>query len=141
MENNQSLLDLRVDGDTNTNLSEVSRWANFMAILVLIGIACMVLAVGFLWNRIATLTLPTDGGDVQVASQVKVMVIFILVIGGAIVGVLMYFLIKGAQLIRAGLRLNDQERFTSGLGYLKNYFVMYGVLKILGVLFSLIGSF
>jgi uncharacterized membrane protein YjgN (DUF898 family) len=141
MEDNQSLLDLSVDGEARTNLGEVSRWANFMAVLVLIGMGCLVLAFAFLWHRIDPLILASDEGGEAMAQQVKIMLVFVLIIAIVIVGVLMYFLIRGAQFLRAGIKTNDQERFTSGLGYLKNFFVMYGVLKILGVLFAFIGSF
>ena len=57
----------------------------------------------------------------------------------AVVVVLMMFLIKGANGIRNGLLNKDQITFNIGLANLKNYFVMYGILGIIGLFFALIG--
>jgi hypothetical protein len=62
-----------------------------------------------------------------------------LIIVIAIVAVLMSFLIKGANRIRAGIQNRDQVLFNNGLGNLKNFFVMYGVLAVLGMVFTLLG--
>lgn len=136
MEENRSLLDMGVDPNGITQLTETSRWAKLMAILVLVGVGLMVLMVVFLWSRIAELMFVADP---NVASAAGIMVAVVVVIMAVIVGILMSFLIKGANRIRLGIQSKDQMLFNSGLASIKNYFVMYGVLGIIGMVFTLLG--
>ena len=63
----------------------------------------------------------------------------VIIIALAICGILYGFLIRGANRIRKGIENGDQILFNSGLANIKNYFAMYGVLAILGILFAIIG--
>ena len=139
MEENQSFLELKVDEQLSANLTEVSRWGKFLAILVIVAIGLLFLMVILLWGRLAGqfLTLEEIQGTGADLLMVGLIVVFAIV--GAIVGILMSFLIKGANRIRNGIRNNDQMLFNSGLANLKNYFAMYGVLGILGLLFTFLG--
>ena len=139
MQEDQSILELRVDEETTANLTEVSRWAKFMGILVLVAIGLVFLMCAFLWNRIPTLF--SARADADLSNQVKISLLIFLIFVAGVVGVLMYFLIKGANCIRAGLRNRDQYLFTIGLGYLRNYFIMYGVMGIITLLLNLITVF
>jgi hypothetical protein len=138
MQEDQSILDLQLDEEAKVNLIEVSRWAKFMGVLVVVAIGLVVLMFAFLWNRMEKTFFTPEELEPGVAGQAMVFMIIILVCVGVIIGVLMYFLIKGANCIRAGLVNRDQYLFTSGFGYLRNYFVMYGVLGIIGLLFNII---
>lgn len=140
MEENQSLLDLEVDSEVSTNLMEVSKWGKFLGIVVLVGMGLFVLLFLFLWGTFATLFSSLGGESAEGAGTV-VMVIFtiVMLIVCAIVVILMMFLIKGATRVRNGLLNKDQVMFNNGLSNLKNYFVMYGVLGIIGLFFGLIG--
>lgn len=139
MEENQSLLELEVDNEASANLTEVSKWGKFLAIIVLVALGMIVLLVAFIWSKLGTLLSTTDDMPPEAVSVTKVMIVIALLIGGAIVGVLMSFLIKGANQVRYGVVNKDQVIFNSGLANLKNYFVMSGILGILGLLFSLLG--
>jgi hypothetical protein len=139
MEENQSLLELEVDNEASANLTEVSKWGKFLAIIVLVALGMIVLLVAFIWSKLGTLLSTTDDMPAEAVSVTKVMIVIALLIGGAIVGVLMSFLIKGANQVRYGVVNKDQVIFNSGLANLKNYFVMSGILGILGLLFSLLG--
>lgn len=134
MEENRSLLDMGVDASAQNNLMETSRWSKLMAILILVAMGLSVLMLVFAWNSMAEIMM--WGPDAQSAGAI-VAVILIIVI--AIMAVLMSFLIKGANRIRAGIQNRDQVLFNNGLGNLKNFFVMYGVLAVLGMVFTLLG--
>jgi hypothetical protein len=68
-----------------------------------------------------------------------ILVVIIIVIG--IVGLLMYFLLRAATHIRGGIETKDQQQFNAGLGYLKSYFTMYGIIAIIGLIVKILGLF
>jgi hypothetical protein len=139
MEENQSLLELQVDREASTNLMEVSRWGKFLGLLILIGVGLFIILCLFLWGRMARTLIPTDEIDSSSRSLMQIALIAVIVIAGAVVGILMSFLIKAGTRIRLGIQNRDQLLFNSGLASLKNYFTMYGVIAIIGLFFSLIG--
>jgi len=139
MEENQSFLELQVDKSALENLSEASRWGRLLAIMVLVALGLFLLLIIVMGRQFGEMVLTTEemkgsGGDLF---WVGLIVAFVFV--GAIVGVLMSFLIKGANRIRNGIRNKDQLLFNSGLANLKNYFAMYGILGILGLLIAMLG--
>jgi hypothetical protein len=134
MEENRSLLDMGVDASAQNNLIETSRWSKLMAILILVAMGLSVLMLVFAWNSMAEIMM--WGPDAQGAGAIVAVMLIIVI---AIVAVLMSFLIKGANRIRAGIQNRDQVLFNNGLGNLKNFFVMYGVLAVLGMVFTLLG--
>lgn len=137
MEENRSVLDMGVDQDGVTQLTETARWSKLMAILVLVGMGLMALLMFFMW---ATFMESFTMSDVSGTSgAVGVMFAIIFSIAAVIVIILMSFLLKGANRIRLGIQSKDQVLFNSGLANLKNYFVMYGVIAIIGMVFTLIG--
>jgi hypothetical protein len=138
MEENQSLLELQVDKDASNNLLEVSRWAKFLGILVIIGVSLIFVMILLIWSRLAPLFM--TGGEINSGEETLglVVVVIVFAIFGVIVGILMSFLIKGANRIRTGIQNRDQLLFNSGLASIKNFFTMYGVLALIGLFFSLI---
>jgi hypothetical protein len=138
MEENQSLLDLQVDKDASNNLLEVSRWAKFLGILVVIGVSLIFVMVLLIWNRLSALFITADSTNSDQERLGFIMVIIFFLIFGALVGLLMSFLIKGANRIRSGILNRDQLLFNSGLASIKNFFTMYGILALIGLFFSLI---
>ena len=133
MEENRSLLDMGVDASAQNNLMETSRWSKLMAILILVAIGLSVLMMAFAWNYIVDSVTAGQPEGLEVFAIVTVAVTI------AIVAVLMSFLIKGANRIKAGIQNRDQVLFNNGLGNLKNFFVMYGVIAVLGMVFTLLG--
>jgi len=139
MEENQSFLELQVDKETSENLSEAARWGKLLGVMVLGAIGLLLLLVILMGRQLTSLFLTSSemqgsSGDLFIIGLIGG-VVFV----GAIVGILMSFLIKGANRIRNGILRKDQILFNSGLANLKNYFAMYGILGILGLLFSMLG--
>ncbi|HEX2848601.1 MAG TPA: hypothetical protein VHN59_18795 [Chitinophagaceae bacterium] len=141
MEDKQSFLDLQVDEQASTQLTEASRWAKFLGIVVLIALGITVLMFGMLWNKLDELFSPYGEMDVESIRQTKIGLVFFLVIIVVVCGIMMSFLVRGANSIRAGIRRKDQALFNIGLGQFRNYLAMMGVLSVLLLLFSLIGFF
>lgn len=141
MEDNQSFLDLQVDEQASTQLTETSRWAKFLGVTVLIALGITVLMVGMLWNRLDGWFRQYEEMDDESIRVVKVIAAVCLVIAIAVCAIMMTFLIKGANSIRAGIRQKDQILFNTGLGHFRNYLAMAGVLGVIFLLFSLIGFF
>lgn len=141
MEDNQSFLDLQVDEQASTQLTETSRWAKFLGITVLIAVGITVLMAGMLWNRFDGWFREYEEMDDESIRVMKLVVVVCLVIVVAVCAIMMTFLIKGANAIRAGIRQKDQVLFNTGLGHFRNYLAMTGVLGVIFLLFSLIGFF
>ena len=99
MEDNRSFLELQVDQQVADNLSEASRWAKLLAVIGLIGMGLLFFVLLFLRNKIAEQFLTKDE-----MSNESGIVGFALLAGflffAAIVGVLLNFLIRGANQIR-----------------------------------------
>jgi len=141
MEDKQSFLDLEVDEQVSTQLTEASRWAKFLGVVVLIALGITILMFGMLWNRLDELFRSYGETDVESIRQTKIGFVFFLVIIVVVCAIMMSFLIKGANSIRAGIRRKDQALFNIGLGQFRNYLAMMGVISVLLLLFSLIGFF
>jgi len=139
MEETQSLLDLQVDQEASANLQETSRWGKFLGMVTVIAMILFILLCIVFWSQFDRAFAGYEDaqeGSVQ-AFKIGVVIGFVLV--GLVFFILMNFLIKGANRIRNGIRNKDQLLFNSGLVSLKNYFAMYAVLGILGLVFTLIG--
>ena len=136
MDENQSILELQVDLSASRSLSDAARWARFLSIVGLSSmgllILCLLLLRGTITNALSEFA-PTIGLE-----QGFGFVLAILILAVLIVGVLMYFLFRGATLVKRGIETKNQETFNNGLSSLKTYFAMYGVLAILGVFGNLI---
>lgn len=145
MEDNDTFLDLQVDEPASVQLTEVSRWAKFLGITVLVAFGLTVLMFGIFWNSMDTMLqtmLQTyDQADERSIRLIKVMMAVFLAVIMIIFIVLMTFLIKGANAIRTAVRHKDPALFNTGLGHLRNYLAMSGVLGVIMLLFSLIGFF
>ena len=139
MEESQSFLELQVDKEASENLSEAARWGRLLGVMVLGAIGLLLLLIILMGKQLASLFLTTSemegsSGDLLIIGLIGGVAFF-----GAIVGILMSFLIKAANRIRQGILRKDQILFNNGLANLKNYFAMYGILGILGLLLSMLG--
>lgn len=142
MEENQSRSDLQMDPGAAAQLNVMAQWARFLGIAAVAGTVLFLLAILFLWTRLSGQLLPEAAGDDDQTNFImKVFVVAVFVIAGVIITVLMSFLIKGATRVRNGIRNNDQQLFNSGLANIRNYFAMYAVLSIIGLVFSLVSQF
>ena len=139
MEENQSFLELQVDQEAATNLTEISRWGKLLGLLTVIGLGLLFAFFIILSGKLAGYMLVKEDAKTTDVALVRIGMFIAFGIFGAILGILMSFLIKGANRIRLGLRNKDQLLFNSGLASLKNYFTMYGILMLIALFFSLIG--
>jgi hypothetical protein len=135
----QPVFDLNVDQEGAGNLSGAAGWAKFFAIVVFIGIGLLIVLFVALRQQISDAIARffpvmngSQGFGVLAGALVFVAIICI---------ILMVFLFKGAVLIRQGIQTKNQQTFNSGLASLKSYFILYGVLSILSILFKIIGLF
>ena len=136
MEENQSILELQVDQTASKNLSDAARWAKFLSVT---GFVCMGLMVIFflsMHSQIASALSQVIPGFANIDSFGMLTTIIIVVAG--IGSLFMYFLFRGAILIKRGLETKSQETFNNGLASLKNYFIMYGILAIIGLISNLV---
>ena len=135
MEQNQLLFDLKIDHTASQELTETSRWSKLLAILIISIAGLVILAFLFAWNKIeAAFFTQLEGANAGSAfAVVAVMVIII----AAIVGLIMYFLLRAAYRIKTSIRIKDQQLFNRGLNDLKTFFIIGGVFSILGLAIQL----
>lgn len=124
----EPLFGLRVDHDAGQKFLNASKWASFIAIVYFVGIGLALLVsvfAGAALNKAMSLMLP---GVAEVGS----------VLIGAVICMLLFFLFislmlyRFARLVRIGIERQDQRSFNEGLKFLKNYFMVSGVVAILG---------
>jgi uncharacterized integral membrane protein len=139
MDENQSILELQVDQSASRSLSDAARWARFLSIVGFVGLGLLILCLLLLRETIIN-TLPqlVPAMGLQQGYGFAAAVV---IIAALIVGLLMYFLFRGATLIKRGIETRHQETFNNGLSSLKTYFTIYGVFAILGVIGNLITLF
>ncbi|HKO79229.1 MAG TPA: hypothetical protein VJU78_02500 [Chitinophagaceae bacterium] len=136
MDENQSLFELEVDHITSEELLDASRWQKMFGftLLTIIGLVLLVFLVA--WNKIAAAVNEAITGESGQAAMIVIVGVIVLV--GAFLGMMAWFLIRGAGRIKMALRSKDQLLFNSGLNDLKTFFIIYGVISILGLLSNLI---
>lgn len=139
MDENQSLFELEVDHITSEELLDTSRWQKMFGIIILTIIGLVLIAFLVAWNKIAAVISEAITGESGQAAMAVIVGIILLV--AAVLGTMSWFLIRGAGRVRTALRIKDQLLFNNGLGDLKTFFIIYGVIGILGLLSNLISLF
>jgi hypothetical protein len=138
MEENKSLFGLPVDAEAATSLNDTGRWAKFLSV------------VGFCFMGLMLLLFALFGSNITGtvsnifefnASGIMDVFIVVIIFFASIAALLLYFLFKGANNIRKGMRYNDQLILNDGLANLRNFFVMYGVISVIFLGFQLFGLF
>jgi hypothetical protein len=137
MEDNQSLLELKVDTEAASNLTEACRWGKLLAILALIAFGLVVIIVLALQSVIISQFFAIDELQESNSSLIVVTLVTAFLVAGVIVGILLSFLLKATNRIRNGIQNKDQLLFNQGLASLKSYFIMYGIISIIGLVFTL----
>lgn len=139
MEENQSLLELHVDQTASKSLSDAARWAKFLSVTGLVCMGLMLIFAMAMQSQIASALSQVIPGFSNLDSLG--VLITIVIVAVAIVCLLLYFLFRGAVLIKRGIETKSQETFNSGLALFKAYFTMYGILAILGLITNLVSLF
>jgi drug/metabolite transporter superfamily protein YnfA len=136
------IFQLGIDETAKAHLLESTRWAKFLAILSLIGIALLIV-FGLI------MTFAMSAINTQLATTGPIFVIIYLILG------LLYFypvwaLLKFANMTKTGLHTSNQQQFNEGLRYQKNMFkflgvmaiivlALYGILIVFGIIGAVIG--
>ncbi len=134
-----TLFELQVDYEAGAHLKEGVKWAQFIGIMliVLTAIAAFVLLIAFI--ALAGVSTFSQGIRESAfstnASFISIMLLIPMVIGMFIGGI---WLFRFATRCRQGINNQDQQSFNAGLMALRNYFILYGILSILGTVGSLL---
>jgi hypothetical protein len=140
MEDNQSILELQVDQTASKNLSDVTRWAKFLSVTGFVCMGLMVICFIAMQSQVTSLLSQLVPEFTDLGNLGGVLIAVIVIVAG-IVCLLMYFLFKGSILIKKGIETKSQEIFNNGLASLKAYFIMYGILAIIGLISNLVSIF
>ena len=125
-----SFLELQVDQDAAYNLKETSRWTRFISIVGIVGLSIMALTLLLAGSFFIELYARLFPG-IEAFTGILV---FIIVIVIAIAGFMVYLLLRFSWQVRKGIEMQDKELFNKGLNALQIYFVVHGVLAILGLI-------
>ena len=131
---NESLFDLQLDHEAGSHFRESSKWAKFLSIVyfVAIGLFLLVLlfAAGALINAFQQYAPGFSGAGGFIVA--------VIVIALGVISFTTLLLFRFAVLTKQGIERQDQVMFNQGLQALKNYFMVYGVLTMLSLIFSVI---
>jgi hypothetical protein len=139
MNENQSLFELEVDHATSEEVLDTCRWQKMFGILLLTIIGLVLLAFLIAWDKIWGLIDEAIAGEAGQAAMAVIVGVLLLV--AAVFGAMAWFLLRGAGRIKSAIRIKDQLLFNNGLSDLKTFFIIYGVISILGLLGNLISLF
>lgn len=136
-----SLFELQVDAEAVIQFRDSAKWARFIALVCLAGILIVALVITFAGAGVKSALetyVPTMGTvDMDMLGNIFVVVVIIVL---AIVGFIYILLYRFATLVRKGIQQRNQEVFNDGLKYLKYYCIVNGVIALLGIIFSFIGT-
>lgn len=136
-----SLFGLQVDSEAVAQFREGAKWARFISIVYLAGILLVALVVTFAGAGVKSwleMYVPSMGSvDMDMLGSIFVFVVIVIL---AIVGFIYILLYRFANLVRKGILESNQEVFNDGLKYLKYYCIVNGVIALLGIIFSFIGT-
>ncbi len=145
MEQNQntSLFQLNLDAQNSYTLRSAASWARVL------GIACMIMGILFIIFGIMVQQLVRKTGSYDYessgmsASAIGNMGMAIYVIMGLVMIISAVFALGAGNKILNGLKTNDQASLNSGFAGARNFFALWAILTILGlilVLVSLLGA-
>ncbi len=130
-ENQPSIFnDLSVTHSLGNQLIQISKWTRFMSILGIIFLGLFLL-VGILFGTAMAPVLEKVYPGLGSSIGGALIVVIILFIG--IFGTMLFFLLRFTIRTKRGIELRNQQMFNEGLRSLKIYFLIYGVLAILGL--------
>lgn len=124
----ESLLELQIDEDSAESLESASWWARFSAIVLTVIVLMVLVAVFFLTNSNLFYSIPTSFDLSGSAAMIWVAVFLVLAFCGLMVALLLSFAGKTV----AGIKQLNQDMIERGMNALKIYFIIYGILTIIG---------
>jgi len=139
-----SLFELHVDSEAARQFRDGTKWARFIAIFYLVAILLAAVLITFagaslkIWFETY---VPSMGGvDMSAMDELGSILVIIVIVIMAIFGFIYILLYRFATLVRKGIEQSNQEVFNDGLKYLKYYCIINGVIALLGIVFTFIGT-
>lgn len=139
MEEDRSIFEMEVDHVSGEEILDTSRWQHMLGWLVILCLGLLLAGMLFGWDEISVQVNQAINAETGRAAMVFVAIVLILVV--VIGAVLAGLLIRGATRMKTAIRTRDQFLFTDGLRDLKMFFIIYGVLSIIGLLGNLASLF
>ncbi|MEP6676857.1 MAG: hypothetical protein ABJA78_16975 [Ferruginibacter sp.] len=142
MQETDSLMgeDLSLDGEPTEHLNEMTRWTKFIGIALIVccvlALLCFVFASGSYTSIFGAFSIFRS-----LSSDMFVVVVIVLLIALAVVVLLSYHLINFSVKIKSGLETENPAALNKGLGSLKLYFIIMGIISILSALVNLFNVF
>ena len=135
-----SLFDLQIDDAGAGFLKETAKWAKFISIIFALCVLIMLLAFSFAGPAIMTAfnRVGYTGGLFNAAGSV---IIILVIIFAAVFAFLTYTLFTFSQQTKKAVEFQDQAALEKGIASLKNYFLIGGIIAVLGIIGSLIQFF
>jgi hypothetical protein len=130
----ESFLEMHLDYDGGNILRETIRWSRFLSIVGIVGVGILILALAVAGGGLIALYSRIVPGIETYAGLLIFIFMLVLAIGATLVVMLYRF----SVLTRKGIETQDQAIFNKGLKGLKIYFLISGVLALVGLLFNLL---
>lgn len=134
-----SMFELKMGYSTGSYFKEASKWATFIAIvvIVIIGLATLFLGVAstFLIGTLSARfeTSPGFAGLAGLGGIIMAVIIFAMLVY-LFVNIL---LLRFAQRVKRAIDSQDQILFNSSLKAFKNYFIVMGIISIVSLIYSI----
>jgi len=140
MENNEkdSIFQFHLDYDGGNTLKEAVRWSSFCAIVFIVLLSLFVLLLLFVGSSIVATFSRFMPGIEGLAGLGAAILIVACLVGVGIATVLVYMLYRFSTMTRKGIEHQDQLAFSEGMKSLKNYFLISGIIAVLGLLLNFI---
>lgn len=139
-----SLFELQVDSEATKQFMDGTKWARFIAIFYLVAILLAAVVITFAGTTVLSwfeTYVPAVGTiDMTEVGALGSILIVIVIVIMAIVGFIYILLYRFATNVRKGIEQRNQEVFNDGLKYLKYYCIINGVIALLGIVFTFIGT-
>jgi hypothetical protein len=140
MENNQqeSFLQMQLDYDGGNILQQTVRWSRFLSIAGIIALALCALAFAFAGSLLLSTFSRLAPGFESLAGLGSALIIAVILVILAVFGYVVFMLYRFSVLTRRGIERQDQVVFAEGMKCLKVYFIISGILALLGLLGNLL---
>ncbi|MBN8782048.1 MAG: hypothetical protein ABS85_09765 [Sphingobacteriales bacterium SCN 48-20] len=132
-----SLFDVQLDPVAQQHIAAIVQWSRIIAFLVLgmLGIAALIVVAG---HGAASQETIIPGLS---ASEGWGMVITVVLLAVLIMGVWLYFLLRGARFLKDGLAASDSNALANGFRFMRIFFSISITLGVLSIIGSIINIF
>jgi hypothetical protein len=135
MEQNQdqSLFDMNMDGNTQSHLLSISKWTKFISVTGFIIGGLILLAVAAYGAEIVKrFSALFSFGDADFTLLIVLVVLICL-----LMGFWLYFLFRASTLLKRGLQSRDTAQLADGFKAMRSYFIFSFIISALSILSTL----